>query len=53
MTKYDEGVKKVNAIQSTDTSDFVKKTDYNTKINEIQKKIIDHDHDKYINNINI
>ena len=26
-----------------------KKTDYNTKINEIEKKITDHDHDKYIN----
>ena len=25
-----------------------KKTDYNTKINEIEKKITDHDHDKYI-----
>ena len=24
------------------------KTDYNTKINEIEKKIPDHDHDKYI-----
>ena len=29
-------------------SKLVKKTDYNTKINEIKKKIIDHDHDKYI-----
>ena len=25
-----------------------KKTDYNTKINEIEKKLTDHDHDKYI-----
>ena len=25
-----------------------KKTDYNTKINEIEKKTIDHNHDKYI-----
>ena len=25
-----------------------KKTDYNTKINEIEKKITDHSHDKYI-----
>ena len=24
-----------------------KKSDYNTKVNEIQKKITDHDHDKY------
>ena len=29
-------------------SNLVKKTDYNTKINETGKKIIDHDHDKYI-----
>ena len=26
----------------------MKKTDYNTKINEIENKIIDHDHDEYI-----
>ena len=26
----------------------LKKFDYNTKVNEIQKKITDHDHDKYI-----
>ena len=29
-------------------SNLVKKTDYNTKINEIEKKISDHNHDKYI-----
>ena len=29
-------------------SDWVKKTDYSTKINEIEKKIADHNHDKYI-----
>ena len=29
-------------------SGLVKKTDYNTKINEIEKKITDHNHDKYI-----
>ena len=27
---------------------MVKKTDYNTKINEIEKKIADHSHDKHI-----
>ena len=27
---------------------LVKKTDYNTKVNEIEKKITDHNHDKYI-----
>ena len=26
----------------------IKKTDYNTKINETEKKITDHNHDKYI-----
>ena len=26
----------------------MKKTDYNTKINEIEKKVSDHNHDKYI-----
>ena len=41
-------VKKINAIQSTDTSNLVKKADYNTKIGEIEKKI--QDHDKYITN---
>ena len=40
---------KVNAIQTTDTSVLVKKTDYNTKIYEIEKKMTDHDHsNKYI-----
>ena len=36
-------VKKVNTIQTTDTSNLIKKTVYNTKINEIEKKN-DHDH---------
>ena len=31
-----------------DVSSRVKKTDYNTKITEIEKKLTDHDHDKYI-----
>ena len=31
-----------------DLSSLVKKTDYNTKTSEIEKKVIDHDHDKYI-----
>ena len=47
-TEYDELVYKVTAIQFTDPSDLVKKTDYNTKINEIKNKITDHNHDKYI-----
>ena len=29
-------------------SNFVKKTDYNTKISELEKKLTDHNHDKYI-----
>ena len=29
-------------------SNLVRKTDYNTKINGTEKKISDHDHDKYI-----
>ena len=44
---YDELVKKVNSIQTNDTIDLVKKTDYNTKINEVEKKITDHRYDKY------
>ena len=39
-------VKKVNAIQTIDTSDLVKKADYNTKIEEIDKKI-----SNYVKNI--
>ena len=29
-------------------SNLVKKTDYNTKISELEKKFTDHNHDKYI-----
>ena len=47
-TKYNELLKKVNIINTTDVYDLVKKTDYNTKISEIEKKIIDHDYAKYI-----
>ena len=47
-TYYNELIKKSNAIQTTDTSDLVKKTDYYTKINETEKKVLDHNHDKYI-----
>ena len=31
-----------------DVSNLIKKIDYNTKIKEIEKRVIDHDHDKYI-----
>ena len=46
--KYNKLIKTINAIQTTDTSDLVKKTVYNTKINEIDQKITDHDHGKYV-----
>ena len=31
-----------------DTSNLVKKTEYNTKVTEIKKKLTDHSHNKYI-----
>ena len=31
-----------------DVSNLVKKTDYNTKVAEIENKLTDHNHDKYI-----
>ena len=31
-----------------DASSLVKKTDYNTKITEIEKKLTNHNHDQYI-----
>ena len=39
-------LKKVNNIISTDTSG--KKSDYNTNINQIEKKNTDHNHDKHV-----
>ena len=33
-----------DAIHTTDTSDLVKRTYHNTKINEIEKKITNHDY---------
>ena len=39
-------VKNVNAIQTSDTSNLVKLTKYDTKIDEIENKI--HNYDKYI-----
>ena len=32
-----------------DVSGLVKKTDYDTKISEIENNVSDHNHDKYIN----
>ena len=37
-TEYDELVKKVNNVNTTDASDLVKKADYNSKINDIEKQ---------------
>ena len=37
-TEYKEIVKKINNISTTDTSNLVKKTDYNTRISEIEKQ---------------
>ena len=48
-TVYEELIKKVNSIQTTDTNSLVKKADYNTKIAEIEKNILYYDHNnKYI-----
>ena len=46
-TKYDELVKKFNAIQTTNTINLLEKTDYDTKIGEIEKKILSNNHGKY------
>ena len=35
-------IKKVNAIQTIDTEDLVKKADGNKKVVEVEKKISDH-----------
>ena len=49
ITVYDQLVKNVIAIQTIDASDLVRITECNTKINDIEKKINDHDHsNKYI-----
>ena len=49
ITVYDQLVKNVIAIQTIDTSDLVRINECNTKINDIEKKINDHDHsNKYI-----
>ena len=43
---YNKFLQKVNAIQTIDTNDLVKKAGSNTTIYEIEKKMPDHD--KYI-----
>ena len=47
-SKYVELVKKVIAIQTTDTCNLVIKAEFNMKLGKIEKKIVDHSHDKYI-----
>ena len=37
-TEYDELVKNVNNDKTTDTTNLIKKTDYDTKINQFGKK---------------
>ena len=39
--------------KTPNVSNLVKKTDYNTKINEIEKKTTDHNDDKYITTPNL
>ena len=46
---YNELFKKVDAIQTTNTSDLVKKVDCDTKSGATEKKkMLDHTHNKYI-----
>ena len=47
-TVYNDLVKKVNTIQTTETSDLVKKTDCNPKVRKIEKKILNHNFDKLL-----
>ena len=41
-------VKKVNNINTTDTSNVIGKTDYQRKISEIENKMNNHDHTEHI-----
>ena len=45
----------LTAVESKiiDVSSLVKKTDYNTKITEIEEKLTDHNHDKYVTTLNL
>ena len=38
----------LTAVKNKTSSGLVKKTDYNTKISELEKKLTNHNHDKYI-----
>ena len=35
--------------KNTDVSSLVRKTNYDTKITKLEKKLTDHNHDKYVN----
>ena len=54
MVKNDvaKRTEKINATQTIDTSDLVKKADYDTKIVENKKKIPDHDKYNTTNDLN-
>ena len=41
-------LKRFNAIYTLDTGNLIIKTNYDTKINEIQKEITDHNDNRYI-----
>ena len=41
-------VKNANNIKTIDSSDLVKKVDYDTNIYQMENKILDHNHDKHI-----
>ena len=45
------GLATKSALTTVENSSLVKKTNYNTKISEPEKKITDHNHDKYITTI--
>ena len=44
-TVYNELVKNIDNVKTTDTSDPLTKADFNKKFGEMEKKVLDHDHD--------
>ena len=50
-TEYDELIRKFIAIETINTGNLVKKSNYNTKINATEKKSTDHDRGKCINTL--
>ena len=45
---FEDKISKIDKKVIPDASSLVKKTDYNTKISEIENNVNDHNHDKYI-----